>query len=431
MNFRFWSNKIFLHKKIISNEILPLPNNLSEFAQFVSVGDFDVPLQMSIVEKMDAHLDKFRIAVESSKKKLDKLAVPKPPKYPTSVVRRYLVLESFYFKYCRKFLKMQAESCEYIINTAIQMYSYITTDPRLHINNIKFLNYLENKKKEDPAYMLLKDRRVAIKIKYKKYKLKIEKIVYNYKQQIKNSLIQAISDFDQTTSYSEPSEIDDIVANYLMASEMSHLIYPAAKMIACGQTSAAVMIIESFFVDFCKLLNITEDISRIIIYTSMVRFLFDQAYVIEPELFKHSKEDAIFLIKAEEFSNRSIRDMKLSSDIQRYYTPGLKIGALFNQKQIDMLRQLEFITNPIDLSKHIHGITLSLANFFGSETGVLSFDDEMTLILALTARAPPANTVSIVRFLERWKGITIDSIVSQSKNFFIAAVDQLMNEENM
>lgn len=310
------------------------------------------------------------------------------------------------------------------------MVDYIVTDPCLHINVPKFQSYIEAKSRSNPIYAEVRARRISIKYKYKNYSFKLLNLNVNRKNQIKSGLLAASGQFDHDYNYSPPSEIDEIIAEYFYESNMNQTIYPAAKMIASGDTNSAVMTITSIVQEFCKTMNITNETSYTIVYTSIVRLLFDQSYVIESELNKYRKEDEIFLKKAEEFSQRSIREMRLSKDIQRYYTPGLKLGSLFTQKQFEMLKQLEFITNPIDLAKHIHSMTLTLANFFGSETGVLSFDDTLTLILSLTAKAPPANTVSITKFLEKWSKISLDKIVDQSKDFFIAAVQQLLYEED-
>ena len=121
-----------------------------------------------------------------------------------------------------------------------------------------------------------------------------------------------------------------------------------AKMIANGITDPAVYTLSEFCKNVYNLLNLTNWQSKAIVYTSIVRFLFNQAYVIDSELSHFNKANAIFLKKAEEFSKQSVRELKLTKDISRYYTPGLPVSSIFKSKQLDMLKQMENMTNPID-----------------------------------------------------------------------------------
>ena len=119
--------------------------------------------------------------------------------------------------------------------------------------------------------------------------------------------------------------------------------------------------------------------------------------------------------------------MKLSKDIVKGYTPGLTVQSLFKSKQVDMLKQMELMTNPIDLMKHVHSILQSLAAYFGNGKP-MSFDDTFTLLLALMSLSPPANAVSIAKFVSKWDDLQLSSVVGMSKNYFIAAVEQLMQQ---
>ena len=160
-----------------------------------------------------------------------------------------------------------------------------------------------------------------------------------------------------------------------------------------------------------------------------IRHLFDEAYVIKSDLRGYNKANAEFLVKCDAFSKQPARELKLSSDIESYYTPGLPITSLFKSKQQTLLKELEYMTNPIDLTVRINDVINSLAQFFGSEVGVLSFDDTLTLFLGLMSQSPPANAVAIAKFIEKWSELLLSEVTKNSKNFYLAAIDHILKLE--
>jgi hypothetical protein len=88
----------------------------------------------------------------------------------------------------------------------------------------------------------------------------------------------------------------------------------------------------------------------------------------------------------------------LRQSIAKTFTLGLQVPSLFKSKQVDLLKQMEYITHPVDLMTNAHSILFLLAQYFGIEEGFLTFDDTLIMLFGLTSIGLTANSVSIVKF---------------------------------
>jgi hypothetical protein len=233
------------------------------------------------------------------------------------------------------------------------------------------------------------------------------------------------------TMYFPPTHFDYWLAEYVFSSGLGDMATALAHVVVEGLPETAIYTLGQFSLTVFNSLNITSEYGQTIIYTSIVRLIFDQAYLIRPELHECKRADAIFLERCGHFAKKTVRELQLSDSIAKMFTPGLQVSSLFKSKQVDLLKKMELLTNPIDLMSHVHSILLSLAQYFGTEELFLMFDVTLTLLLALTSIGPPANSISIAKFLMRWAGVLLSDIVSVAKNYFIAAVEQLLSAEEM
>jgi hypothetical protein len=197
------------------------------------------------------------------------------------------------------------------------------------------------------------------------------------------------------------------------------MIAPAALIIADGPATALIPTLGEFNLAIVKRLGITTGAPRAVVYTSLVRCLFAASYAARPgPLIGVADENARLLIACERFARQTVRKLKLSEAITRNYTPGLPLGSLFNQKQVGLLREMEWMTNPIDLVNHVNAILGKLAVHFARNGEFLSFDDTLTLMLALLSISPPGNAIVIASFLAKWERVQLSKIVVQAKDFF-------------
>ena len=323
----------------------------------------------------------------------------------------------------------EINSFEEILEIAEQMFLLVCNNPKVIVDINNFTNFLLNCGAKNPRYKSNKFKRRCIqtKIKY----IITRRVLPDYLNQIKIEFVSANQRYNPELQYSPPSPLDSLIAEYLYYSPLNNLIKPTSDCIAEGTHELAVYTVSEFALRVYKLLNVSTPQSQSIVYTSIIRMLFDEAYINRTDLRKYNKANSIFLIRAEKYSNQTVRDLKLSESIIKNYTLGLPVYSLYKSKQLDLLKQMEFMTNPIDLMKHVHTIISSLAQYFGSGDTALSFDDTFTLLLGLTSLAPPANAVSISKFVEKWNDFRLSSVVGIAKNYFIAAVEQLLTPEEL
>lgn len=404
--------------------MIKIPENLSSFAKFITFCAANKEHQAKQLEKLNNAEKNFN---NSLKKIAKEEKDPDPNDYSHTHYRHICVLNTYLRDYDKKVFEIEEYHIKKIIQNIAMMRSFIETSEFISVRVVQFLNELQNEVKTETNYLKLKSKRRSIKNKRNFLIRSIYKP--DYKAIIQNEFINVNSLFEQEFQYAPPSQLDVIISDFLHRSQFRDIIYPTAKIISNGDVDTAMYTISQFCLEVYKALNLTIPKSKAIVYTSIIRILFNESYCIDAELNAYKKEDGEFLIKANEFSKRTVRDLKLTNDISRYYTPGLPLTTLFKPKQIDMLKQIEFMTNPLDIMKQIHTITVSLAQFFGSENGMLSFDDMLTLLLALVSISPPTNCVSISKFIEKWRQLQINDVIGNAKDFFVAAVETLSGKE--
>jgi hypothetical protein len=246
---------------------------------------------------------------------------------------------------------------------------------------------------------------------------------------VRKEVLSAVAVFQKETSYSPPSFFDEHVAAYVKASaELSAAVVPVAQLIADGEGDALVAGLSDLSLLLMRSLHVNVGPTRSVVYTALVRHVFGVAYTINPaQLRGPLDESAMFLVYCDKFSRQTVRDLVLSESITKHFTPGLPIASLFKSKKVDMLKPMEFMTNPIDLMNYVHQVLGALAELFG--VGVtemfLSFDDTLTLFLALMSLSPPANAIGIAEYVTLWEPVQLSSLLSLTKNYFVCAVDQI------
>ncbi|EAY11298.1 hypothetical protein TVAG_062020 [Trichomonas vaginalis G3] len=318
-------------------------------------------------------------------------------------------------------LKSFINSCQYILDI-------ISDDPKVSVDVLNFLNNLNATMRNKKDYSRLKFERKALVNKVSRYinnTVSITRLDY-----LKNLLLEANQKFNEEYSYAPPHEIDHILDDYIRNNRSKDLIRSLATFVAYGEPD------DGFFNTIMQFVNeliddfgITTNNAQVIIFTSCIRFLFNESYSIRSILNEYREENSAFLIKCDLYSQQPASSLKLSKDIEKYYVPGLRISSLFKFKQVSMLKEMDYITNPIDMMAQIFFIIDSLAQYFGSEVGVLAFDDTLTLFLALMSMSPPSNCISIVKFINKWSELQSSRVFKDATNFFLIAVEQISRIE--
>ncbi|EAY04018.1 hypothetical protein TVAG_055040 [Trichomonas vaginalis G3] len=338
-------------------------------------------------------------------------------------------INSYVKNYDSQIIKYELESLQHLIELATDMRTFLQEHPNVNIDADLFCLKLDDYARNNEQYITIRNYRKCFYKKSKQIYLRITSS--DITSQIRLEFIHANSKFDKDLYYSPPSNFDELLITYILQSSIQDSVQPTVQMIVDGNPDLALSAISDFCLKVYDLLNVSNEFSKAVVYTSVVRFLFDEAYTVHSELYKYNKANSIFMLKAEEFSKQSVRELRLSKDILKNYTPGLSVSSMFKSKQLGLMKMMELMTNPIDLMKHVHTTISALAQYFGGDGEMLSFDDTLTLLLGLMSLSPPSNAISIAKFVDKWSCIQLSDIVGRAKDFFIAAVEMLMEGEDI
>ena len=263
----------------------------------------------------------------------------------------------------------------------------------------------------------------------KQEKVSRKGLVPNLHSQIRVEIMNSLNQYQEEIEYAPPTELDEIISEYLSHSPLTETIEPTLSIIKNTSQAEGLAAIDCFVQSVYSVLNSKSGPSQVILYFSSIRFIFNEFYPYESDLNKYNDQNAIFLKKCEAFSHRTVRDLELAPELVNGYTPGLPISSLFKTKQLAMMDQMGLMTNPLDLMFHIHFVVQKLANNFGKEGTFLAFDDTLTLLIALIAINPPVNAISIREFMAKWENLQMSPYVKMDKDYYVAAIDHIMSIE--
>ena len=412
--------------EIFEKELEDSPKFIKYFKSFGTVTEPDPTRQAKIIYLIDDFMFRHKFALEKKIAKYKNIQYPTTSGYVQHAYMIFFMLILYNKEIDQKILETEKEHMTELLELLTEFKEILVKHPKLYINVQQLTNHLTDVIKNEKTYHKYKQMRRSILSKIRYFQRNKNNIVANYTKVLAQEFISANQRYQTEFAYSPPSSFDAYFFEYIIQSPLKARIEPTIRTIASGNIEKSVEEISDFALEVYKALNLEEKSnSRPIVFTSLVRMLFKESYPLGSDLSKYNKENGEFLIKCEEFSQQRVKDLKLSKDIIEGYTPGLTVQSLFKSKQVDMLKQMELMTNPIDLMKHVHNILLAIAKlFWGGKP--MSFDDTFTLLLALMSLSPPANAVSIAKFVSKWDDIQLSPVVGMSKNYFIAAIEQLM-----
>ncbi|EAX99490.1 hypothetical protein TVAG_413080 [Trichomonas vaginalis G3] len=309
-------------------------------------------------------------------------------------------------------------------NIAHELISVLKQLPGLNAD-IRLLQYdMQHFGLEDNYYKSLKDQRAQLRKLIPIYSRKYT--APKYIEEIFGVLSQGGVKFDQNLQYAPPNELDTVLVEYIQRSSYKEIMNATAMIIEDGTLDGAVSTIWELNNSIIEDLKMTFNQNAMILYMSLIRAIFDNAYALNPRphLNRYSKANKEFLEKARKFIEQPISLLNLSETIVGAKRVNQPIYSLMLSSKYSF-EHIQFLTNPIDILYQIH---LQCQQLFQlSSTGTLSPPDHQMLILALVASTPPSNAVSIAIFLEKWGNLFSNATLSKSKRMFIDAVSGIIN----
>ena len=410
----------------MEEELQNFPKLVKYFEKYGEIGEPDSRRQNLQLDQLEKFINQQKTKLEKSAENIKNKTYPDPSIFYGKHRMVLSVLIEYSKEIHEKLKETEDDYYGELIILLNQIAFAISDNPKLIIDVDKLTHFLISKIANDETFKKYRNMRRSINAKMKY--IVSSKLKQNYASMLSIEFIQANQRFEKNVLYSPPSHFDVVFCEYIRNSpKLSKMVPAAALTIVNTDIETANFTINQLALEVYKTLNLDEKgYSRNIVYTSLIRMLFDEAYNQDSELCKYNDANALFLIKCDDFSKQRVKDLGLSEYIVKNYTPGLGIQSLFKSKQVNLLKQMELMTNPIDLMKHVHTILISLTKYFGGGK-TMSFDDTFILLLALISLSPPVNAVSIAKFVNKWDCVHLSNTVSLSKKYYIAAVKHLIS----
>jgi len=321
------------------------------------------------------------------------------------------------------------ESVNQMIELANCLIGLLKKHGNVAVDSVQFCNDMKNHFSTHQTLVHLIYLRKALKNKMKMITDRCTLPDYDHFFQL--HLSTAFHSLDADTSYSPPSGLDLVVEDYIRHSKYYVMLDPIARVVANGDVKAALIALA----EMAEILHIEvkgiNKQTKTCLYTSIVRSVFNEAYSLFPELNRFASANDAFMKKCDLFSNQTIADLRLPEKIVREYTPGMPVNSLFRRKQINLMKEMEFMMNPIDLMLHIHKAVKTIRRYFSTDAKDLTYDDTKLLLLVLISVSPPSNAVSIARFLFHWKDLHLNPVIKDATMYFIGAVEIIFSIEGI
>jgi hypothetical protein len=278
----------------------------------------------------------------------------------------------------------------------------------------------------DPLLAVLRDRQTRLIARI--HRTIASHIERDFGTLLRQDVLDACAHFQAETCYSPESAFDRALAEYILRNQgLAAWVGPVVRLIAATDMEELEQKISDFSLSLMDSLKVTAGPARAVIFTALVRFVFGIAYTVNPAPLQGNYDDNCeFLAACDRFSWRPLRDLIPADWIARNYTAGLPLRALFKSKQVNMLKMMEFMTNPIDLMQYVLTIMGNLAQHFGGggQDQVLASDDMLALLFALLSISPPGNAIAIADFLVRWQPLQLSNL-SLPADYFVIAVQEI------
>ena len=273
---------------------------------------------------------------------------------------------------------------------------------------------------DDQRYKKLKSQRKRLK-KLAERKA-IQYHVPNYSVDLHEILLSVFYKFDANMQYAPPSEIDDHIINYINFSEFKIMVDATADIVVSGSVDAAIKTIWELKTAIIEKAQLRGEATCIIIYTSIVRYMFDVNYLKNPELNLYKEANQTFVDICRQFAEQPMSMLKLSDAFSSKVSGRGTINNFFKTRN-HTLNIIDFFTNPIDIMTNIH-ISIQMLNSIVPGL-TISNNDRLKLVLGLVVTFPPQNTIAIIRFIDKWGSVTISNNAAVSCSIFKRAVNSI------
>ena len=316
------------------------------------------------------------------------------------------------------------ECCDEVMNLVVALIHFLRKSTTETVLADEFIEDMMKRLKNHSKIRQLKFYRDALRTKVRA----IVKVFpgCNFHQLALRELDQSFFLYESELSYPQPSAFDDALPLFVEHLGLCSMVDSIVAAILEGSVQCALVTIASFSELIKESLSESHQAANtLIIYTAVVRYVFNEAYLRRADLNAGVKENTEFLRRADMFRKQPIHQIDIPVEIKKRYAQHMDIGGLFSKKQRETVDNLQFQTNPIDMLMTLYLAQQEIARYYGEKFKPLKFEETTTLMLALFAVNPPCNAVSLARFLNRWKELTIFPEANKARDLFISSIQKI------
>ena len=269
-------------------------------------------------------------------------------------------------------------------------------------------------------YQSLKKQKFLLK-KYLKDLAKQYKLPFVGSQELFHILNTPNINYKFNLVYCPPSNIDDQIWYYIkIHKQFFDNLNEIVLLIKSNEYEIVISLVLTLVFKLKEKIRINTEYSSSQLFCSIIRIIFDFSYDSNSLLNQFNLENSKFLIQSEEFLLKSISELNFRNEIQ------LKVLKRGNIKQLvnmfpKSLKNIEFLTNPIDILYNINLIISSLSSIIGN----IKLNDEeiKKFLISIISLNPPINFISILRFMDKWGNINMSLQMTKSLITFLDSIN--------
>lgn len=276
----------------------------------------------------------------------------------------------------------------------------------------------------DPQY--LAQKRLKKHLSYRIHVFTTHHMLPDFFESVRKEFSSSLCFYHPGFKYFPPLDFDFIFVSFIYHSRFKEMVLPTARTVANGDPSAVFIVVQEFGSMVAQNFNVNLEVLKRLIYISVVRLIFGIAYTLSSELNLFQDENIRFLLIANVFSRRIFSSLKLNEISKQKFDVSHSIVQVWGSLQIDSLKNLELLSNPIDLLIRINCIIFKIADLFMIEKNNLLVSDICILFSCALSATPPVNTISIHRYLVKWNNFQLAPFSSAILEIFQKSIDQIL-----
>jgi AcrR family transcriptional regulator len=298
-------------------------------------------------------------------------------------------------------------------------------DPTLSINSRQLTKQYDRDKVTRPSYLRLKRQAHQIRSAASAYAGtlatvgRIDWVLTSELSRVKFAFIQSVQ-------YSPPSGFDDVVFRKIAAGDELEMLRAIVLIAAADETRGTIQTVTELVQRMFDALQIERGAPQFaIVFTAVIRIVFDRAYLTAPSLLSaFTDKSALFAAACERAERMTVATLGLTQGLLPGGNDRKQIGTVFRHNRMPSLAVISFCTNPIDLVYQIY-LVVDTFNLKMAPGSALAHNDVVALLYAAIVSAPPPSALGIAKFLVVWEKLVSGESLTAARRAFLEAMQRI------